>query len=66
MQSFAPMNAAYLEPKSLASVFDAIPQLLKYAGKNEECRSHCLSEELNDQIPCLEYWDIILNKKKKK
>ena len=60
------MNAVNLEPKSLLSVFDAIPQLLKYVNKNktdEEWRSHSLSEELNGQMPCLEYWAIVLNKK---
>ena len=62
------MNAANIEPKSLASVFDAISQLFKYEDKNktdEKWRSHCFSEELNGQIPCLKYWDIVLKKKKK-
>ena len=38
-QCLAPMNAANLEPKSLVSVFDAMPQLFKYADKTRQMKS---------------------------
>lgn len=66
VQCLDPKNAVNLQPKSLAPLFDAIPQLSKYADKrrtDEEWRSHCLCEELTGQIPCLQYWDIVFNKK---
>lgn len=66
VQCLDPKNAVNLQPKSLAPVFDAIPQLCKYADKkktDEEWRSHCFCEELTAQTPCLEYWDTILNKR---
>ncbi|XP_068232500.1 uncharacterized protein [Palaemon carinicauda] len=66
VQCLNPVNAANLEPKSLAFVFDAIPQLYEYADRSKtdlEWRSHCFIEELNDQVPCSQYWDIVFNKK---
>lgn len=61
-----PHSASVLKPPSLAYLFDALPQLEKYADKNLvdlEWRAHYLDEEISNQLHYIDYWNIVLNRK---
>lgn len=62
-----PRSASTLNPPSLAFLFDELPQLQQFADKklvDEEWRLHYLGEELSKQLNFMQYWKIVLNRKK--